>query len=117
MLETNDYQDTNFGNAINTIMGCPVMLRDKSNNLHHGILSAFVTDTSIVLDCCHQVDPSNESLIFDRSIPKKSNVATRVFQIEQIVKIDAFQVDGEYATKSKKTFKKKSSLIIYVPRS
>lgn len=100
MLETAINQDTNFGNVINQIMGCPVVLRDKANNLHHGILSEFVSDTNIVLDCCHKIDPSNESMIFDKSIPKKASVATRVFGIEQIVEIDAYQVDGDYAAKS-----------------
>lgn len=105
MLETKDYQDTNFGSIFKAIIGCPVMLRDKFNNVHHGILSEIVSDTTLVLECCHKVDPSSESIIFDRSIPKKSNVATRVFEIEQIVELDAYQVDGDYAVKSRKNLK------------
>lgn len=109
MLETKEYQDTNFGSIIKAIVGCPVMLRDKFANVHHGILSEFVSDTTLVLECCHKVDASSESMIFDRSIPKKSNVATRVFEIEQIVEIDAYQVDVDYAVKSKKKIDIKKS--------
>ena len=99
MDQLND--NSKFVNATNTFIGCPVVLRDKWNCLYHGIFHTLLPDFDVILECCHKIDPSNETLIFDRSIPDKSRVKSRFFEREDIVEMTAYQVDVEFATKSK----------------
>jgi small nuclear ribonucleoprotein (snRNP)-like protein len=88
-------------NASNTILGCPVLLKLKSNDTFHGIFVTFSPEFDVMLECCHKVDPKNEVMICGRSLPKKSEVCPRLFEIDDIVEISAFEIDKDFAIKSK----------------
>lgn len=87
-------------NAGNTILGCPVFLKVKSNDTFHGIFVTFSPEFDVMLECCHKVDPKNEVLIYGRSLPKKSEVRVRYFERENIVEMSALEVDKDFALKS-----------------
>lgn len=87
-------------NASNTILGCPVLLRVKSNDTFHGIFVTFSPEFDVLLECCHRVDPQKEVLIYGRSLPKKSEVHARYFERENIVEMIAYEVDKDFALKS-----------------
>lgn len=91
-------------NASNTILGCPVLLRVKSNDTYHGIFVTFSPEFDVLLECCHKIDPKNEVVIYGKSLPKKSAVHARFFERENIVEMIACEVDKDFALKSKINF-------------
>lgn len=94
------YRNPRFMNASNTILGCPVVLKVKSNDTFHGIFVTFSPEFDVLLECCHQVDPANEVMIYGRSLPKKSTVKAMFFERESIVEMTALEVDKDFALKS-----------------
>ena len=95
------YRNSKFVMTSNTIIGCPVLLKVKSNDTFHGIFVTYSPDFDVLLECCHKIDPDNEVLIYGRSLPKPSQVHARFFERENIVEMTAFEVDKEFALKSK----------------
>ena len=87
--------------ASNTILGCPVILRLKSNESYHGIFATFSAGFDVILECCHKIDSSNEVLICGRSVPKKDKVCAKFFEFENIVEMHAYEVDKDFALKCK----------------
>ena len=87
-------------NASNTLLGCPVTLKVKSNEMFHGIFVTFSPEFDVMLECCHRIDPKNEVLIYGRSLPNKSEVRARFFERESIVEMHAIEVDKDFAIKS-----------------
>ena len=51
-------------NASTTVLGCPVILRVKTNETFHGIFVTFTPEFDVLLECCHKVDPKNEVIYF-----------------------------------------------------
>ena len=94
------YRNPRFMNASNTILGCPVVLKLKSNNTFHGIFVTFSPEFDVLLECCHQVDPANEVVIYGRSLPKKASLNAMYFERENIVEMTALEVDKDFALKS-----------------
>ena len=88
-------------NASNTILGCPVQLRVKSNDTFHGIFVTFSPEFDVLLECCHKVDPANEVVVCGRSLPKRAQVHARFFERENIVEMTAIEVAKDFALKSK----------------
>jgi small nuclear ribonucleoprotein (snRNP)-like protein len=95
------YKNQRFANASSTILGCPVVLKVKSNETFHGIFSTYSADFDVVLECCHKIDPQNEVLVYGKSLPKKADVQVRYFERENIVEMTATEVDKDFAVKSK----------------
>ena len=95
------YRNPRFMNASHTILGCPVILKVKSNDTFHGIFVTFSPEFDVLLECCHKIDPDNEVLIYGRSLPKKSEVRAMFFERESIVEMTACEVDKDFALKSK----------------
>jgi hypothetical protein len=89
-------------NASNTILGCPVILKVKSNEAYHGIFNTFSPEFDVLLECCHKIDPKNEIVVFGRSLPKRGEVHARFFERENIVEMIAYEVNKDYALKSKR---------------
>jgi small nuclear ribonucleoprotein (snRNP)-like protein len=94
------YRNPRFMNASNTILGCPVILKVKSNEAYHGIFNTFSPEFDVLLECCHKIDPKNEIVVFGRSLPKRGEVHARFFERENIVEMTAYEVDKDYALKS-----------------
>lgn len=88
-----------FMHASNTIIGCPVTLRVKPDDVFQGIFVTFSSDFDVVLDCCHRVDSSNEVVIYGRSLPK-SEVRSRFFERDDIIEMTAHEVEKDFAIKS-----------------
>lgn len=86
--------------ASNSMIGCPVLLKVKPNDVFQGIFVTFSSDFDVVLDCCHKVDSKNEVVIYGRSLPKKSEVRSRFFEREYIVEMTALEVEKDFAIKS-----------------
>jgi len=87
-------------NTSNIILGCPVILKVKSNDTFHGIFVTFSPDFDVLLECCHKIDSKNEVVIFERSLPKKSEVRARFFERADIVEMIAADVEKDFAIKS-----------------
>lgn len=51
-------------NASTTVLGCPVILRVKTNETFHGIFVTFTPEFDVLLECCHKVDPKNEVIYY-----------------------------------------------------
>jgi small nuclear ribonucleoprotein (snRNP)-like protein len=98
------YRNPRFMNASNTILGCPVILKCKSNETFHGIFVTFSPEFDVLLESCHKIDPQNEVVIYGRSLPKKSEVHARYFERESVVEMIACDVDKDFALKSKSVF-------------
>ncbi|CAF1086208.1 unnamed protein product [Brachionus calyciflorus] len=96
---TGIYTNPLFTHALNTILGCPVVLRTKNNCLYHGMLDSFSPDLDVILKCCHKIDATVETVIYDKSIPEKSNVKTFYFERDDIVEMNACEVDTHFAIK------------------
>lgn len=95
------YRNSKFVMASNTIIGCPVLLKVKSNDTFHGIFVTYSPDFDVLLECCHKIDPDNEVVIYGRSLPKPSQVHARFFERENIVEMTAYEVDKDFALKCK----------------
>ena len=95
------YKTQRLTNASNTILGCPVLLKVKSNDTYQGIFVTYSPEFDVVLECCHKVDPANEVVICGRSIPKPTTVMTRFFERDDIVEMIAQDIDVDFALKSK----------------
>ena len=77
------------------------MLRVKSNDTYHGIFVTYSPDYDVLLECCHKVDPANEVVVCGRSLPPLADVRARYFEREYIVEMTAYEVDRDFAVKSK----------------
>ena len=95
------YRNPRLTNATNIILGCPVLLKVKSNDTYHGIFVTYSPEFDVVLECCHKVDSNNEVIICGRSIPKPSQVIARFFERDDIVEMIAQDVDIDFALKCK----------------
>ena len=94
------YRNPRFMNANNTVLGCPLLLKVKSNDTCHGTFVKFSSEFDVLLESCHKVDPKHEVLIYGRSLPRKSEVCARFFERENIVEMTACYVDKDFALKS-----------------
>lgn len=77
------------------------MLRLKSNESFHGIFYTFSPDFDVVLECCHKIDSATEINVYGRMLPRRADVASRFFERENIVDIQAYDVDKDFAAQSK----------------
>ena len=93
------YRNARFMHASNTMLGCPVLLRVKSNDTYHGVFVTFSPDFDVLLECCHKVDARAEILVCGRSLPKRHEVHARFFERENIVDMCAYEVDKDFALK------------------
>jgi hypothetical protein len=91
-------------NASNTLLGCPVILKVKSNETYHGIFVTCSAEFDVILECSHKIDAKNEIMICGRSIPKKEEVRARFFERENIVEMIAYEVDKDFALKCRFLF-------------
>ncbi|CAF0780226.1 unnamed protein product [Brachionus calyciflorus] len=94
------YRNSKFVMASNSIIGCPVILKVKSNDTFHGIFVTYSPEYDVLLECCHKIDPDNEVVIFGRSLPRRSQVNARFFERENIVEMTAIEVDKDFAMKT-----------------
>jgi small nuclear ribonucleoprotein (snRNP)-like protein len=87
-------------NATNTILGCPVTLKLKSNEIYQGIFVAFSPEFDIILEMCHKLDINNQVIIFGKSFPKKTDLKRKKFNRDDVVEMSAFEVDRDFVSKS-----------------
>lgn len=93
------YGNSRFLYVAMCLIGNPVSIQVKNGNLYEGILVTFSQKMEIVLSMAHKVDdrlnPSNNS-----AIPNKENVIDNlIIKCSEIVKLEAKNVDLDYAVK------------------
>jgi len=96
------FVDTRLMNASNIILGCPVILRVKSNETFHGIFVKYSAEFDVILECCHKLD-SHSEITNGYSPQKQFELKNMLFKRDNIVEMTAYDVDKDFATKIPET--------------
>ncbi|XP_050729991.1 ataxin-2 homolog isoform X4 [Eriocheir sinensis] len=88
------YTNHRFMQAVGALVGLPVRIQTKTNEIIEGVFTTFSPNFDLVLDLAHQVSRSDPSTINPETIKPKM-----IFTAADIVTIKVANVDLEYATR------------------
>ncbi|MPC08805.1 Ataxin-2 [Portunus trituberculatus] len=88
------YTNHRFMQAVGALVGLPVRIQTKTNEIIEGVFTTFSPNFDLVLDLAHQVSRTDPSTINPETIKPKM-----IFTAADIVTIKVVNVDLEYATR------------------
>lgn len=88
------YTNHRFMQTVGALVGLPVLIQTKTNEIIEGVFTTFSPNFDLVLDMAHPVSRTDPSIINPETIKRKM-----IFSATDIVTIKVTNVDLDYATK------------------
>lgn len=88
------YTNHRFMQSVGALVGLPVRIQTKTNDIIEGVFTTFSPNFDLVLDMAHPVPRGDTAIINPETIKRKM-----IFTAADIVTIKVANVDLEYATR------------------